>query len=98
LARKIDGTPQPPLEAARLVRLLAQGMEVAHRRGIIHRDRKPANVLLTADASQMRDLLAAAIRTGYHDSFAIRTDPDFAALRSEPAFQALLDPLKPSAK
>ena len=49
LARKINGTPQPPLEAARVVRALAQGMEVAHRRGIVHRDLKPANVLLTAE-------------------------------------------------
>ncbi len=49
LARKIDGTPQPPSEAAHLVCVLAAAMEYAHRRGIIHRDLKPANILLTAD-------------------------------------------------
>ncbi len=47
LAKKIGGTPQPPREAAHLVRALADGMEFAHQRGIIHRDLKPANVLLT---------------------------------------------------
>jgi len=50
------------------------------------------------DLSRMLDALGAAIRNGYHDSVALRTDPDFARFRNEPAFQALLDSVKSSAK
>jgi serine/threonine-protein kinase len=41
------------------------------------------------------DALGAAVRLGYRDVVAIRTDPDFAGLRSEPNFQSLVDGIKP---
>jgi WD40 repeat protein/tetratricopeptide (TPR) repeat protein/predicted Ser/Thr protein kinase len=49
LAGKVADNTVPPPEAARLVETLARAMHSMHRRGIIHRDMKPANVLLTAD-------------------------------------------------
>ena len=44
----IRGGPLQPVLAARLVRQVALALHEAHRTGLIHRDVKPANVLLTS--------------------------------------------------
>jgi WD40 repeat protein/tRNA A-37 threonylcarbamoyl transferase component Bud32 len=41
---------QPPMEAARLLQLLAQAVQAAHDSNIVHRDLKPSNVLLATAA------------------------------------------------
>jgi TolB-like protein/predicted Ser/Thr protein kinase len=55
----IDGSPikgpMPAKEAVRIAIQIASALEAAHARGILHRDLKPGNVLLTASGPKLLD-------------------------------------------
>ena len=51
LVQPLAGTPPPAQQVAALMVLLAEAVQVAHQAGIVHRDLKAGNILLTADGT-----------------------------------------------
>jgi formylglycine-generating enzyme required for sulfatase activity/predicted esterase len=49
LKERISEGPLPPAEAVDIATQIARGLQSAHKRGIIHRDIKPGNIIVTTD-------------------------------------------------
>ncbi len=64
--RLADG-PMPWPEAVRVAAQVADALAAAHRRGIVHRDIAPANVMLTATGAKVLDFGIAALAGGRGD-------------------------------
>ncbi len=52
-----NGKRLEPATAARLIAQVADGLDAAHARGIVHRDVKPANVLIEGEGDEMHCIL-----------------------------------------
>ena len=65
LAHRLERGPLPPAEVLRLGRQLADALDRAHRSGLVHRDLKPGNVMLTRGGAKLLDFgLARAVAGG----------------------------------
>ena len=54
----------PVPEATRIAREMADALEFAHRHGVVHRDVKPANIMLSAGHAQLSDFGIAYVLEG----------------------------------
>ncbi len=55
LADRLSGGPLPLEETLRVGRQIAEALAAAHRAGVVHRDLKPGNVMLTRDGVKLLD-------------------------------------------
>jgi len=79
--RMAEKGPMAPTEAAKLLRILAEAMDYAHRLGVLHLDLKPANVLLTQTGEPLiADFgLARRIDAGHEGGTEISGTPSYMA-------------------
>jgi serine/threonine-protein kinase len=70
VADRLRAGPVPPAQALAWLEQAAAGLDVAHARGVVHRDVKPGNLLFGADG-QIRVSDFGVARTAGHDTLTI---------------------------
>lgn len=61
LAQRLDDGPIPPRVALRILSEVATAIAAAHAQGLVHRDVKPSNVMLTPSGAKVVDFGIAAV-------------------------------------
>ncbi|MEM7586495.1 MAG: protein kinase [Acidobacteriota bacterium] len=73
LRELIDRGPMPPAQVVRIGEQLAAGLEAAHQRGVLHRDLKAENVMLTSSGEARILDFGLAKRISRQDGVALST-------------------------
>jgi serine/threonine-protein kinase len=81
LRQRLNSGPLPWVEAVRLCAQVADALAAAHRRGIVHRDVTPANIVVTATGAKVLDFGISALAGG-------RGDPEGGTPLGTPAYVA----------
>jgi serine/threonine-protein kinase len=85
LQTRLDRSALPMDEALETCRQVAEGLEAAHERGVVHRDLKPGNIMITPEGKvKILDFGLAKAQAGDTTSVDIANSPTITAQMTEP--------------